>query len=306
MNQLIIFENMRKSAFLFLFFIFLISGNHSFLSAQDKLPPPKVRVMPVDSGLYVINISGTSNIVSIGIDGVLIVDSNYDEYGLPLRAEIEKLGGKGIVYIINTHWHFDHAGGNKTIGKDAKIIAHKYTAELLSSDQMLMGEIQKAYPDFAIPKITIDDTYELNFNGEKIKIIPVTGGHTGGDVVVYFESANTVHIGDIIFSDMFPFVDTEHGGNVRGIPAGINKIVSAMPADVTIIPSHGKPYNIDQLKKYGEIIAETISIVDKEIAKGKSLEEIKKANVLSEYKDFEKAFSCDDWIEFIYESKKSE
>lgn len=283
-------------------FLFLIITAN--LYSQDSLKQPPKKIKELGKNLYEITLEPCNIIASIGPDGVLIVDANYKEYRKFMIAEINNLGGSKINYIINTHWHYDHAGGNLVLGDDnTVIIAHNEVKKLLSKDQILMGDTIKAHPENRLPRITFEDKYNLDFNGEKIELIALSGGHSAGDIIVYFKNAKVAHIGDIVFADMFSFIDYEHGGSVYTLERNLQKIIDILPADVQIIPGHGRAYSIEDLKKYKDMVSSTSEIVKKEIKNGKSHEEIKKANVLKDWKEWEGAFSCNDWIDYICNSR---
>lgn len=272
--------------------------------SQDSTKPPAVKIIKFDNKLFALSLASVNSIASIGDDGVLIVESNYVEYSKYLKDELKKLGGEKIKYVINTHWHFDHCGGNKLFGKEATIIAQSDVKKFLSRDEILLGDTQKAYPEYALPKITFETEYDMFFNGDSIRIISLPGGHSSGDAIVYFRKANVVHIGDIIFADMFPFIDIEHGGNVITLAENIQKIITMMPADIKIIPGHGRIYTIEELKEYKKMVIETTNIVKKEFEKGKIPDEMKKGEILKDWKDWGEAFSCNDWIDYVYNSLK--
>lgn len=183
------------------------------------------------------------------------------------------------------------------------IVAHEDVKRLCSKDQFLLGDTIKALPQNALPKITFDKSYQIEFNGEKVELTALSGGHSAGDIVVYFKKQNILHIGDIMFSDMFPYVDYEHGGSVYTLEKNIQKIIDNYPDDVKIIPGHGRICTKSDLKEYRDMILATTKIVKEEKDKGKTIEEIKKENVLKDWKDWGVAFTCDDWIEIIYNSK---
>jgi cyclase len=289
-----------KLTFLFfLSFIFI-----SQIYSQDSIKCPPKKITELGKNLYEITLQPCNIIASIGSDGVLLVDANYKEYRKFMLDEIKNLGGGSIKYIISTHWHFDHVGGNLVLGDDKTIIiSSTITKRLLSSDQFLLGDSIKAHSEKLLPKITFDDKYNLKFNGEDIELIALPGGHTGGDIIVYFKNAKVVHIGDIIFADEFPFIDCEHGGSVFGLANNIQKIIDIMPKDVKIVPGHGNIYSIDDLKRYKDMVVQTTEIVIDKKKEGKSLEEIKKSNALKYFKKWANSFSREDWIEFIYNSK---
>ncbi len=275
-------------------------------SVMGQINPDSVSVgsKTLAEGLYEIEMYGCNMIVSSGKDGVLLVDAGYMELAEKLRNEIRKINPAQINYLIDTHWHFDHVGGNLVLGKEATIIATEYTRKLVSKDNDLLGEKIPAHPSNLRPVITFSDKMTLYFNEDTISIIALPGGHSGSDLIVYFKKANVLHIGDIIFSDMFPFCDVAHGGNVMQIAINIEKIVDMFPANVRIIPGHGREYTIKELKEYQNMVTSTYKIVTKEMAAKKTLEEIKKAAVLKDWEQWGVAFTCNDWIEMIYNSAK--
>lgn len=292
---------MKNRYFFIIGFLFIYISN-SF--SEDSIKRPAVKITELDKNLYEITMFSCNMIASIGVDGVLLVDAGYKQAGKFLLEEIGKLNGKNINCIINTHWHFDHAGGNEILSNSkTEIIAHEDAKNLLAEDRILMGDTIKALPENALPNKTFVGSYDLNFNGEKIDLIAVSGGHSAGDIIVYFRNSNVLHIGDLIFADMFPFVDYMHGGNVFTLESKLQIIIDMFPDDIKIIPGHGRIYSKEDLKKYKEIISGTIKIVKKNMEKGMTLEEIQKADVLKDWRKWENAFTCNDWIEIIFNSK---
>jgi cyclase len=291
-----------KIRYFFIICLFFLFISNSF--AQDSTKIPKVKITELGNNLYEISLLSCNSIVSAGPDGILIVDANYKEAGKYLKAEIEKLKRAEINYIINTHWHFDHVGGNEILA-NAKtiIIAHEDARNLLLKDQFLLGDTIKALPKNALPNKTFIGSYDMSFNGEKIDLLPVSGSHSAGDIIVYFKNSNVLHIGDLVFADMFPYVDYEHGGSAFTLERNLQIIIDMLPDDIRIVPGHGRIYSREDLRKYKEMISSTISIVKVEKDKGKSLDEIQKADVLKDWKNWGIAFTCNDWIEIIYKSK---
>jgi len=290
----------RISLYFVILFLFLASD----IFSQDSIKRPAVKVIELGKNLYEITIMSCNIIASVGSDGVLIVDAGYKQTGKCLKEELEKLKGNDIRCIINTHWHFDHVGGNEILAnKNTEIISHEDAKKLLSSDRFLMSDTIKALPLNALPNKTFIGSYSLSFNGNEIDLIPFSGCHSAGDIIVYFKNQGIVHIGDLVFSDMFPFVDYENGGSVYTLESRLGIITDMFPNNIRIIPGHGREYNKEDLKKYKEMISTTINIVKTEKDRGKSIDEIKKAEVLKEWKDWGDAFTCEDWIEIIYNSK---
>jgi len=292
---------MKIRYYLILFIICFFAVN-SF--SQDSIKRPKVKITELEKSLYEITMMSCNIIVSSGADGILLVDAGYKQGGKFLKEEIEKLGGKGINYIINTHWHFDHAGGNEILANDRTIIiSHEDAKALLSKEQLLMGDTIKALPESALPNKTFIGSYDFKFNGMDISLISVSGCHSAGDIIVYIKDYNILLAGDLVFADMFPFVDYEHGGSAHTLYSRIQLIQDMFPDDVRIIPGHGRIYSKEDLKTYSDMISKTIEIVKAEKDKGKTLKEIQKGEVLKDWKKWENAFTCDDWIEIIFNSK---
>ena len=278
----------------------------AFLSPLVALAQQQIVATELAPRLYLLHGYTPNVIVSAGPDGVLLCDASYGELGDKLSAALGALTQEKPRYIVNTHWHFDHTGGNKVFGRNAVIIAHENVRPWLTTDQPLLGQVQKAYPGHAVPDVTLTGPITLFFNGEAIRIIPLPGGHTDGDLVVHFEKANVLHIGDIVFSDMLPFIDLDRGGNVLRLIENIGRVMAMMPPDVRIIPGHGRECTVEDLRKYREMVEATVKIVRAEMEKGRGLEEIKAAGVLKDWQKWAKGpATCEDWIESIYKSVKA-
>ena len=287
-----------------LLLFFLNNSIYTVIYAQDNMNESSITVTKLDTCLFKIFIPETTILASVGPDGTLIVDALVEGTGEIIKSELEKIGSKKIDYIVNTHWHFDHADGNKYLGKGATIIAHEKVRQYLSSDQTIRDKFYEAYPDYAIPQITFNDTITFYFNGETIKLIPLIGGHTDSDIIVYFEKAKLVQIGDLCFADMIPFIDVEHGGNVIQMANHLQTIIETVPEDVRVFCGHGREYNIADLKNYREMLLSCIEIIDREIKKGTSLEEMINNDVLSKWNSWERAFTTEELTGFIYQSLK--
>ena len=280
----------------------LASFAGSTARAQEKPAKPAVEVKRLGDTLYRLCLPPVNLVACAGPDGTLLVDAGYEQMGDAIKAELAKIGASDVRFVVDTHWHFDHAGGNKVFGPRALIMAHRSALDLLSTDQVLLDETQKAHPVEARPKLAFDGVLELRLNGERITVTPVPGGHTGGDVVVLFEKANVLHIGDLVFPDQFPFVDLEHGGDVVKLAENIQKVIAMAPPGVRIVPGHGRDLTIEDLSKYREMLLATTEIVRKQVRAGKSLEAIREADALKDYSAWDGSFTRGDWIEIAYRS----
>jgi cyclase len=289
----------RKNVILLTVVAVLITG---FSFSQDKFPEIDVRAL--SPNLYRFSCGVNNWLVLIGPDSVLLSDSAPEIFAEAMKSELKKLGNDDVKFIINTHWHHDHTGGNLIFGEDAIIIAHHTVRKHLLEKQeiSLFGEKFKAYPEYACPDLTFHSGLKICFNGEEIDVIHMPNGHTEGDAVVYFRNAKVLHIGDLYVSDHFPSVDYEHGGNVEQLAENLKKIIVMVPSDVKVVSGHLSDATIEDLKTYHNMIIITMEIVRNEMKRGKSLEDMKKNEILREWRDWGKHVTCDMWIETIYHS----
>ena len=279
----------------------LLSGFFSSpaLSA-DPFPHKKIGV-----NLYKIEVDENSIIASIGPDGVLLCDTGGESKAPRVLATVLELGGDGIDYIIDTHWHVDHTGANIYFGRDAVIIAHENVRKRLSQDKYLefWDEEHPAFPDHALPEMVFSDRLSIHFNGEEIEITHLPGGHTDGDAVVYFRKSNVLHAGDCVFSNGFPAIDFEMGGNVETFADNLKKFAALVPHDATIVVGHGPDYSVEQVLAYETMVRSSIRAVRDAMENGMSVQEMQQANILEEWKYYgDGYFSCDEWINMIYQS----
>ena len=266
--------------------------------AQRNFDNVEIKAIPVAKNIYMLEGSGGNIGVSIGADGNLIVDDQFAPLAEKIDAAVQKLNPGKLKFVLNTHHHGDHTGGNAAFGaKDATIIAQTNVRKRLSGEANSKKE--------ALPVITFDQSASVHFNGEEIKLLHHGPGHTDGDSIIYFTGANVVHMGDQFFNGGFPFVDLNSGGTVEGYIKTVSVVLEKVPADAKIIPGHGKLANVQDLKDYHAMLVETTSLVKKGIAEGKSLADLKAAGLPDKFKDFGNGFiKTDRWIETIYNSAK--
>lgn len=224
-----------------------------------------VRVQRVAGGLYLLQGKGGNIAASVGPDGLLLVDSGCTSDTAKVRDALLALGGGEVKYIINTHWHRDHTGGNTALGAAATIIAQRAVRPRLEGAD---------YPAQSLPDVEFDGLKELRFNGEDIRILHASGGHTDGDSVVYFVQSNILHLGDLFFAGRFPLVDVEGGGGVENYIANVRAIVGQVSEDVRIIPGHGPLSSMQDLLDYLEMLVVTRDVVQKQRSEGFPLSQI--------------------------------
>jgi cyclase len=243
--------------------------------------------------------------VSVGPDGILIVDDQYAPLADKIKAVLKKLGEGKLKFVLNTHWHGDHTGGNVAFGPEAPVIAHDNVRKRLATEQKseFFKHTTPPAPKEALPIITFGHSLTVHFNGEEIRVIHFPKGHTDGDSIIFFTNSNVVHMGDHFFNGWFPFVDLESGGSVEGYTKNVGDVISRLPAGVKIIPGHGPLASPDDLKLFHRMLLETTDVVRKKMAAGKSLAEIKTEGLAEEWKSWGNFFiKTDVWIETIHRS----
>ncbi len=245
--------------------------------------PSIVRSVPLKDQLGVIFGYGGNVLVSVGTDGVLIVDSQFPEVYEVMLQEIQKLGGDSVDYIINSHFHFDHAEGNRAFGAlGANIIAHDNSIDYFNRgsniDLVTVAWPQQPYEPEAIPGITYSDSMTLNYNGHTIQIMNFGPAHTSGDSFVYFKESNVIHMGDVANLTGLPFIDAGNGGTLRGMIYSIRQVMELINEETIVVPGHGEISRKSDLEDYVskmEVAEQRISTM---IQKGMSLEEVMDEN----------------------------
>jgi glyoxylase-like metal-dependent hydrolase (beta-lactamase superfamily II) len=273
--------------------------------AQDDYSKVEIKATKISGNVYMFEGAGGNIGVSVGTDGILIVDDQFAPLAEKIRAALKTLGEGKLKFILNTHWHGDHTGGNAQFGREAPIIAHDNVRKRLSTEQRseFFKQTTPASPKEALPVITFDQSLSVHFNGEEIRVIHFPHGHTDGDSVIFFTTSNVVHLGDDFFTGRFPFVDLESGGSVQGLTKNIGDIIPKIPAGAKLIPGHGPISTVDDLKAYHRMLIETTAYVQKKMAAKKTLDQIKKEGLPAEWKSWGEGFiKTDLWLELVYRS----
>jgi glyoxylase-like metal-dependent hydrolase (beta-lactamase superfamily II) len=249
----------------------------SVAQAQQDMSKVEIKAEQLAPGVAVLFGAGGNIGVSYGEDGTVLIDDQFAPLTGKIQTAIAGLGASPVKFLINTHWHGDHTGGNENFGKaGAVIMAHDNVRVRMASDQKTgFGEI-KASPKAALPVITYADGLKLHLNGEEVRVVSVPPAHTDGDSIVHWTKSNVIHMGDLYFNKVtFPFVDRGSGGDVRGVIIAADKAL-AMADDATkIIPGHGPVATKADLKAYRDMVSEIVSRVEKAAKEGKTLAEVK-------------------------------
>jgi len=274
-------------------------------SAQTDFSKVQMKATRVAGNVYMLEGAGGNIGVSVGDDGLLIVDDQFAPLADKIRAALKGIADKKLRFILNTHWHGDHTGGNVIFGPEATIIAHDNVRKRLATEQKstVFNSTTPASPKEALPVITFDQSLSVHFNGEDIRAIHYPKGHTDGDSVIFFSASNVVHLGDDFFAGRFPFVDLESGGSVEGLTKNIGEIIAKIPAGAKLIPGHGPISTVDDLKSYHNMLQQTTQIVRQKISAGKTLDQIKSEGLPAEWAPWGTGFiKTDRWVETIYKS----
>ncbi len=261
--------------------------------AQMDFTRIKIKTTHVAGNIYMLEGAGGNIGASVGPDGMLLVDDQFAPLAEKIRNALKELSEGQLKFLINTHFHGDHTGGNAIFGTEAHIISHANVRKRLQIES----------PQEALPVVTFDDSLSIHFNGEEIRVIHFPNSHTDGDSIIFFTGSNVVHMGDLFFSGRFPYVDLNNGGDVEGLIKHIEKLLAELPPDVKLIPGHGPLSDIDDLKTYHQTLVATIDIVRDQIEAGKSLEEIKAAGLPQKWRSWGAGFiSTGRWIEIVHRS----
>lgn len=281
-----------------LFSILALSGS---AEAQQNWDEVAVEAHPVVGNIYMLTGSGGNIGVSVGEDGILIVDDQYAPLSDKIKSALRDLHAGPLKFVLNTHFHGDHVGGNPIFGLEATIIAHTNVRKRLSTPQQRGVRTIPAMVEDGWPVITFDEEVSVHFNGEEIRLVHLPGAHTDNDSYVHFTGSDVVHMGDTFFNGRFPFVDLNSGGSVDGLIRNITEVLELIGPDTHVIPGHGDLGDRAALQAYHEMLVATTEAVRGMMAEGKTLDEVKAAGLPYEWAGFANDFVPEArWIETIF------
>ncbi len=243
------------------------------------LAAAEIGTQKIGDGFYVLFGVGGNIAVSIGKQGVLIVDDQFPQLMPKIEAAIAEVGGEGVDFAINTHWHFDHAEGNIALGPAGTWIVSQANSRKMMQRENVVNMIkakyrQPAYPESALPVIAYADRMQFYFNGEQIDLIHPGPAHTTGDTAVIFRRSNAVHMGDVFNNTGYPFIDADSGGEIDGMIAFCRAILKELRPNTTVIPGHGKVADVPTLERYVDMLQTVRDRIAAEIEKGATLEQV--------------------------------
>jgi cyclase len=262
---------------------------------------------PLSSTVTMIKGKGGNIAVSSGADGVFIIDDQLKPLTDQLLASIRKVSEQPIRFVINTHYHGDHVGGNETLGgAGSVIIAHDNVRQRMTSEQFsnFMNSTTPAWPQYSLPVVTFNDKVTLHLNGEAVTVTHVPRGHTDGDSIVYFPDSNVLHMGDIFFNGLYPYIDLDGGGSIQGMIAAVELGIGMANAETRIIPGHGPLSDFNGIQEYHAFLTKARDNVQALIDQGMSLEQAIAANPTTEWdENLGKVWiTPDQLVIFIYNS----
>lgn len=286
-----------------LVWLLLLSTPLAGQSADHHQESPSFTVTQVAGPISMLQGKGGNIGLSQGPDGLLLVDADFAEMSAALARKLEEMGGGQLRFVLNTHWHSDHTGGNPALGRRAPIIAHANVRKRVSADQQMkvFSTLRKALPKEGWPVITFDQGLSLHFNGEEIRVMHYPHGHTDGDAVVFFTGSQVVHTGDLLFAGSFPFIDLENGGDVPGLIADVKALLEQLPEEVRIIPGHGPLSSRKDLQAYYDMLTATADHVLQQKKSGKTLAQITAAGLPERWRPWSGEFVNEEfWIRTLY------
>tara|TARA_B100001778_G_C18509335_1_gene593424 strand:- start:188 stop:1057 length:870 start_codon:yes stop_codon:yes gene_type:complete len=274
----------------------VISTDEAVVELLGSPEETEIRIQKITENLYLFFGLGGNIAVSIGDDGVLIVDDQIPSLIPKIKDAIKEIGGGDLVYTINTHWHFDHAEGNLALDPNiTKIISQSNARDYMAKGgliDMVSNRInQEPYPDYALPVITYENGMTLYFNNEEIEIVHFGPAHTSGDSAVIFHNQNAIHYGDVFVTEGYPFIDVSSGGSINGIINFLSQSLTKLKSGAIILPGHGEIATIQDVEDTISMLKIIRGRILKMIDEGKSLQEVIDSKPT---KDFDEKYP--DWL----------
>jgi len=247
------------------------------LQAQQDFSQTVIKVTPVAAGVYMLQGAGGNIGLSVGNDDAFMIDDQYAPLTPRIRAAIATVTAKPVRFVLNTHWHGDHTGGNENMtGAGAIIVAHDNARRRMGVEQFnaAFNSRTPASPAAALPVVTFSESITFHVNGDSVRAIHVRNAHTDGDALVHFQKANVVHMGDNFFNGMYPFIDVSSGGSVRGAIAAVDEALAMTNARTRIIPGHGPLATRDDLVAYRDMLKTIADRVARLVAQRRTLAQV--------------------------------
>ena len=277
--------------------IFTLSSLAIHSVQADKYDNVQIKTHAVSGDVYMLEGSGGNIGVLATSEGLLLVDDQFKPLAEKIEGAMKNIVNKPLKFIVNTHMHGDHTGGNSHFSHHAPIFAHTNVRKRLSH--------KADHNHAALPVVTYDDGITIHLSDETIALSHYPRGHTDGDTIVYFKKANVLHMGDLFFSGRFPFIDLNNGGSVKGYLTNIKSIANTFPNDIKIIPGHGDLTDMNGLHDFIAMIDFSIKLVELAIVQGLTLEEVIEQGIGEKYKSLTWSFIPEKrWLTTLYTDLK--
>lgn len=275
------------------------------VAAQQDFSKVEISHQAVAGSIFMLQGAGGNIALLLGEEGSLMVDDQYEPLAPKIKTAIASLSTKPVQYLLNTHWHFDHTGGNAQFNtpETLMIAQDNVRARMLAGGEIkaFSAKIPPAKIE-ALPELTFKERMSLHFAGEDIEALAAPAAHTDGDAIVFFKNSNVVHMGDLYFKGVYPFVDLSSGGSVPGVLAAVNGALERMDEQTKVIPGHGSLSNKAELTQYRDMLQSSLDAVASLKNAGKSLEEVKSAMPVAKLNEqYGGGFIKPQmWVEFVY------
>lgn len=296
---------MKKLSSLFAFAVAIVPAA---AMAQQDFSKVEMKAEKLAPGVAVLFGAGGNIGVSYGEDGTVLIDDQFAPLTAKIQAAVAALGAQPVKFLVNTHWHFDHSGGNENLGKaGVTIMAHDNVRVRMAAGATVAGNVTPPAAKAALPVITYADGLKLHLNGEEVRVIHMPAGHTDGDSIIHWTKSNVIHMGDLFMLQIsFPFVDVGSGGDVRGFVAAADKVLAMANDQTKIIPGHGAMATKADLQNHRNMIATVIAKVEAGIKEGKTLDQIKSLRPADGFGVNPDGFiTADNFVETVYTQLKN-
>lgn len=275
---------MKRLILFGLLFSFLPSAN----AQRGNWNEVVVTISQVTGSVYIVEGSGGNIGVSIGVDGIIMIDDQFAPLTEKILTAVQSISDQPIDFVVNTHLHPDHTGGNENLSSmGVEIVAHDLVRDRLESRTVnrQTNEIGRGAPDAALPTLTYRDRLTFHYNSEEIRVIKVPAAHTDGDSIVHFTDSNVIHMGDVYRTTTYPYVDVNHGGTLQGTLDALQFAIDLSDEDTVIIPGHGKLSNKEEMIAWRKMLITIRSRIQQSVNTGDKLEEALALNPSMEFND---------------------
>lgn len=284
-----------------------------FLSALALVPlqgqeeDVTIEVIPVAGNVSMLVGQGGNIGLSVGEDGAFLIDDQFAPLTDKILAAVASVTDEPVRYLVNTHWHFDHTGGNENLGnKGVMLVAHDNVRERMSTEQVIeaFGSTYPPSPAVALPKITFTDAVTFHWNGDTVHVFHVDDAHTDGDAIIHFRDANVFHMGDTFFNGFYPFIDTSSGGRINGVINAVDKVLLLCDENTRLIPGHGPIGTQADLLAYRNMLLVARDAILALMNTGMAVEDVVRARPTAELDgEWGDGFMApDDWVAIVYKS----